>query len=73
MRTNFTNKSRELLSSRFLRFQKALVFVGGGAADVADPCQFAVVELAVFVAGIVPQKGSCSKFKGVLQNAKNLR
>ena len=27
----------------FSRFQKALVFVGGGSADVAHPCQFADV------------------------------
>ena len=43
---------RSLLS----RFQKALVFVGGGAADVAHSRQFADVQLPVFVGGIVPQK-----------------
>ena len=32
-----------------LAFQKAFVFVGGGAADVADPCQFADVQLPVLV------------------------
>ena len=31
--------------SRYLCFQKALVFVNGGAADVADSCQFADVQL----------------------------
>ena len=44
---------RSLLS----RFQKAFVFVGSGAADVAHSRQFADVELPVFVGGIVPQKG----------------
>ena len=33
----------------FSRFQKALVFVGGGAADVAHSRQFTDVELPVFV------------------------
>ena len=40
----------------FLCFQKALVFVSGGSADVAHSCQFADVLLPVFVGGIVPQK-----------------
>ena len=39
-----------------LAFQKPNVFVGGGAADVANSCQFADVQLPVFVGGIVPQK-----------------
>ena len=39
-----------------LYFQKALVFVSGGAADIADPCQFAEVKLPVLVGGIVPEK-----------------
>ena len=39
-----------------LCFQKAFVFVGGGAADVADPCQFTDVELSVFMGGIVAEK-----------------
>jgi hypothetical protein len=42
----------------FSRFQKALVFVGGGAADVAHSRQFADVQLPVFVGGIVAEKGS---------------
>ena len=35
--------------SLLLRFQKALVFVGGGAADVADSCQFAAVQLPILM------------------------
>ena len=38
-----------------LSLQKGFVFVSGGAADVAHSCQFADVELPVFVGGIVPQ------------------
>jgi hypothetical protein len=37
------------VSAPFLCFQKAFVFVGGGAADIAGPCQFADVQLPVFV------------------------
>ena len=37
------------LGSRYLRFQKALIFVCGGSADVADPCQFVDVQLSVFI------------------------
>ena len=44
------------VGSRFLCFQKALVFVGCGSADVAHSCQFADVELPVFVGGIVAEK-----------------
>ena len=44
------------MSAPFLCFQKAFLFVAGGAADVADPCQFADVQLPVFVGRIVPQK-----------------
>ena len=40
----------------FLSLQKGFVFVSGGAADVADPRQFADVQLTVFVSGIVAQK-----------------
>ena len=40
----------------FLRFQKALVFVGGGSADVAHSRQFADVELPVFVGGAMPEE-----------------
>ena len=43
---------RSLLS----RFQKALVFVSGGAADVAHSCQFADVELPFLVGGIVAEE-----------------
>ena len=45
------------LVPRLWLFQKCFVFVGGSAADVADSCQFADVQLAVLVGGIVPQKG----------------
>ena len=44
--------------SLFSRFQKAFVFVGGGAADVADPHKFADVQLPIFIGGIMSQKGS---------------
>ena len=44
------------LGSRYLRFQKALIFVCGGSADVAYSRQFADVQLPVFVGGIVSQK-----------------
>ena len=44
------------LGSRYLRFQKALIFVGGGSVDVAHSRQFADVQLPVFVGGIVSQK-----------------
>ena len=40
-----------------LCLQKALVFVGGGAADVAHSRQFADVELPVLVCGVVAKKG----------------
>ena len=40
----------------YLVKEKSNVFVGGGSADVAHSCQFADVELPVFVGGIVPQK-----------------
>ena len=40
-----------------LSLQKAFVFVGGGAADVAYSRQFADVQFPVFVCGIVSQKG----------------
>ena len=39
-----------------LYFQKALVFVGGGSADVAYSRQFADVELSVLMGGIVTEK-----------------
>ena len=42
--------------SRYLCFQKGFVFVSGGAADIAHSRQFADVELAVFVGGIVAEK-----------------
>ena len=45
------------MSAPFLCFQKAFVFVCGGAADIAHSRQFADVQLPVFVGGIVPQKG----------------
>ena len=41
-----------------LFLQKGFVFICGGAADVADPRQFADGQLPVLVGGIVPQKGS---------------
>lgn len=37
-------------------FQKPNVFVGCGSADVADPRQFADVQLPVFVGGIVAKE-----------------
>ena len=46
-----------------LCFQKAFVFVGGGSADVAHSCQFADVQLPVFVGGIVAKEKS-SLFEG---------
>ena len=39
-----------------LSFQKSNVFVCCGSADVADPCQFADVELSVLMGGIVAEK-----------------
>ena len=42
----------QFVPTSFLYFLKGFVFVGGGAADVADPCQFADVQLPVFVDGI---------------------
>ena len=47
-----------------LCFQKALVFVGGGAADVAHSCQFTDVELPVLVGGIVAEKGRGASGRG---------
>lgn len=41
----------------YLSFQKGFVFIGGGAADVAQVCQFADVQLPVFVGGIVAEEG----------------
>ena len=35
---------------------KGFVFVGGGAADVADPCQFTDVQLPVLMGRIVAEK-----------------
>ena len=39
-----------------LCFQKALVFVGCGSADVAHSCQFADIQLLALVGGIVAKK-----------------
>lgn len=39
-----------------LCFQKYNVFVCGGSADVADPCQFADIQLPVFESGIVAEE-----------------
>ena len=39
-----------------LPFQKALVFVGGGSADVAHSRQFADGQLPVLVGGIVAEE-----------------
>jgi len=50
------NRLRERFCVPFLSFQKALVFVNGGTADVAHSRQFADVELPVFVGGIVAEK-----------------
>ena len=35
----------------FSRFRKALVFVGGGAADVAEPCEFRHIQLLTLGSG----------------------
>ena len=43
-------------SLAFILLPKANVFVGGGAADVAHPRQFADVQLLVLMGGIVPEK-----------------
>ena len=48
---------REPHGSLFLCFQKVLVFVGGGSADIAHSCQFADVQLTVLVGGIVAEEG----------------
>lgn len=40
----------------FLSLQEGFIFISGGAADVADPRQFADVQLPVFVGGIVAEE-----------------
>ena len=50
--------NREPTGSLFLLcFQKTNVFVGCGSADVADPCQFADIQLLTLVGGIVAKEG----------------
>ena len=39
-----------------LCFQKSNVFVGGGSADVADPCQFRHIQLLALVGGVVAKE-----------------
>ena len=56
------------MSAPFLRFQKAFVFVCGGAADVAHSRQFADVQLPVLVGGIVAEK-----FGGMLPDVYKIR
>lgn len=46
-----TTQNGSQLRLPFSRFQKALVFVGGGAADVAHSCQFADIHLPGFSGG----------------------
>ena len=36
--------------------KSAFVFVSGGSADVADPCQFADIQLLALVGGIVAKE-----------------
>ena len=38
-----------------LCFQKSIVFVNCGSADVANPCQLADIQLLALVGGIVPK------------------
>lgn len=40
-----SQKERTCVRSFLLHFQKALVVIGGGAADIAAPCQFADAQL----------------------------
>ena len=40
-----------------LYFQKSNVFVNCGSADVADPCQFADIQLLALVGRIVAKEG----------------
>ena len=40
-----------------LSFQKSNVFVNCGSADVANPCQFADIQLLALVGGIVAKEG----------------
>ena len=40
-----------------LCFQKSNVLVCCGSADVADPCQFADIQLLALVGGVAAQEG----------------
>ena len=40
-----------------LSFQKSNVFVNCGSADVANPCQFADIQLLALVGGVVAKEG----------------
>ena len=40
-----------------LSFQKSNVFVCGGSADVADPCEFRHIQLLALVGGVVAKEG----------------
>ena len=44
-------------SAPFLCFQKSNVLVSGGSADVADPCQFADIQLLALVGRVVAKEG----------------
>ena len=41
----------------FLCFQKSNVFVNCGSADIANPCQFADIQLLALVGGVVAKEG----------------
>ena len=55
--------------SLFSRFQKSNVLVGGGSADVADPCQLADIQLLALVGGVVAKEGGGDIFFGHLRSA----
>ena len=45
------------MSAPFLCFQKSIVFVCCGSADVADPCEFRHIQLLALVGGVVAKEG----------------